>query len=74
MTLPAKTAVAYCAGCAAQGEGLYLPVEDIGTTCPSEECGRKLRRRVGYICELCEMRNIFFTATDYNRHVAGGHE
>ena len=59
--MPEKTAVAWCKGCFDQGWGFYLLVDEAGTTCPSDECGCTLRRRVGYICKLgCENEAIFF--------------
>ena len=30
---------------------------------------RRLRKRVGYICEVCEVQPIFFTRKDYAAHV-----
>ena len=64
--MPEKTAVAWCKGCHEQGEGFYLPVEDTGTICPMLDCGRTLRRRVGYICKLgCETRPIFFDRKEF---------
>jgi hypothetical protein len=62
MTLPAKTAVAWCAGCVQ-----YVPIDELGP-CPSVDCERRTRTRVGYICQVCEIRPIFFSAKDFTRH------
>ena len=69
MTLPAKTAVAWDAECL-----YYVGVEQSGEDCVASECGRKLRRRVGYICEDCEIRPIFFKSDDYRKHRSAEHE
>ena len=59
--MPEKTAVAWCAGCEQ-----YFPVDAAGTLCGGSDCGRTLRRRVGYICKLgCETKPIFFDRKEF---------
>ena len=71
MTLPAKTAVAWCAGCL-----MYIQNDVfIGDGCGmSNDCTRTLRRRVGYICEDCDIRPIFFASDDYRKHRSAEHD
>ncbi len=70
MTLPAKTTVAWCNACE-----MHVEVAQAGTRCDmSDDCTRTLRRRVGYICEDCEIRPIFFKGDDYRKHRSAEHE
>ena len=61
-----QTAVAYDSEC-----GYYVGIEQVGEGCVASECKRKLRRRVGWICEQCEERNIFFNEKSFKEH---GHD
>ena len=58
-----STLVAWCTFCEH-----YLPIDDVGTLCPSEECGRKLRKRRGFIWERCEEQPIIFDIKEFRRH------
>ena len=70
MTLPAKTAVAWCNGCE-----MHIEAEAAGDSCFNyPDCTRTLRRRVGYICEGCEIRPIFFKGDDYRKHRSAEHD
>ena len=72
MTTVEREAVAWCKGCE-----MYLPAEDAGTKCPGDDCGRKLRRRVGRICRQCELHPVFLVDIEgndgYDRHVREAH-
>ena len=63
-TLPLQSRVAYCSDCEA-----YVEQKEAGQRCPSADCHRKLRLRVGYICLECECRNIFFNSEEYLNHL-----
>jgi len=56
-----REAVAWCAGCE-----WYVEAEQAGTRCPSDECSRTLRRRIGYICRRCEDNRLYFNRDDFN--------
>ena len=61
---PVKTAVAWDADCE-----YYVGLDQLGEGCVGDSgCTRKLRRRVGYICEVCEERFIFFTLPEFYAH------
>ena len=59
-----KARVAYCPACK-----IYVEDErEAGRLCPFADCYHTLRLRLGYICEDCECREIFFNRDDYLDH------
>ena len=67
--IPPKTRVAYCSSCP-----VYVEEAEIGHLCPFGDCNRKLRLRVGYICQRCEEQPIFFTPASFLNHTCEGCE
>ena len=59
-----RQVVAWCAGCKH-----YVEATEIGEYCPGGDCPRRLRKRVGFICRICEERPIFFPIADYRAHL-----
>jgi len=59
-----RQAVAWCAGCE-----WYVEATEAGEPCPGIDCPRRLRKRVGFICCICEVHPIYFTITDYRAHL-----
>ena len=59
-----RQVVAWCAGCC-----WYVEATEAGENCPGLDCKRRLRKRVGFICRICELHPIFFTIAEYRAHL-----
>lgn len=55
MRVPEPTTVAWCSACRT-----YRAAAEVGTRCDCDGERRLVRRR-GYICDRCDLRNVFLT-------------
>lgn len=70
--MPSHVLVAWCAACLH-----YLPADEAGTVCPSDDCQRMLRKRRAWICadeHGIEGPQAFLSRADYDHHRDHHHE